>query len=367
MKEKKIYVLQVVTYMERGGLEMMLMNYYKHINKDIFQFDFLVHRIQKAEFDDEIMHMGGRIFRLPRLNPFSPSYRACLDRFFKEHKEYQIVHVHLDCMSSLVLKYAKKNGVPVRIAHSHNTNQNYDFKYPIKMFYRQFIGKYATELMACGVEAGKWMFNGMPFEVLNNAISAEAFRFQQEQRDSIRKQYKLQEKYIIGHVGSFKNAKNHDFIIEIFAEIKKKQTNAVLVLIGDGINKNKMIHKVREFGLEKDVLFLGIQKNISGFLSAFDRFLFPSLYEGLPVTLIEAQTSGLKCIISDKITGECIFSDSVVKLSLSSSTVYWSEAVLNPVKTDRRSYYLNAVKAGYDIETNVRILEKKYKELIAAK
>ena len=153
-----IRVLHVVTYMGRGGLETMLMNYYRNIDRSRVQFDILVHRNFEADYDKEILSMGGRIFHISRLVPWSRSYRKKLKNFFLEHPEYRIVHVHQDCLSSVALQCAKECGVPVRIAHSHNRNQDKNIKYLIKLYYMKQIPKFATEYFACSKEAGDWMF-----------------------------------------------------------------------------------------------------------------------------------------------------------------------------------------------------------------
>ena len=163
-----IRVLQVVTYMGRGGLETMLMNYYRNIDRNKVQFDFLTHRDERWDYDDEIESLGGKIYHLPKLNPFSKSYLNALDKFFKEHKEYQIVHCHQDCLSGVVLKVAKKNGVRFTIAHAHSASQDKNLKYFIKVLAKKNIKKYSDKMFACGEEAGKWMFETDNFEVLNN-------------------------------------------------------------------------------------------------------------------------------------------------------------------------------------------------------
>ena len=152
-----IRILHVVTFMGMGGLETMLMNYYRHIDRSKIQFDFLVHRDFRADYDDEIESYGGKIFHLPRLNPLNIKYKKDLDSFFKQHREYRVVHVHQDCLSSIILKVAKCNGVPIRIAHSHINDVNFDAKYPIKLYYKRQIPKYATHLMACSDAAGRFM------------------------------------------------------------------------------------------------------------------------------------------------------------------------------------------------------------------
>ncbi len=198
-----IRVLHVVTYMGRGGLETMLMNYYRNIDRDKVQFDFLVHREDEADYDEEILALGGKIHHIGRLIPWSSFYKNELKAFFKSHPEYQIVHVHQDCLSSVALKCAKECGIPVRIAHSHSASQNKDIKYPIKLFYMRSIPKYATNLIACGESAGNWMFRGAKFTILNNAIQAKQYIFNEAVRKEVRKEFDLQESFTIGLVASF--------------------------------------------------------------------------------------------------------------------------------------------------------------------
>ena len=183
-----IRVLQVVTHMDRGGLESMLMNYYRHIDREKIQFDFLVHRQERAAFDDEIETLGGRIYRLPRLVPWSKSYLSALNRFFDEHTEYKVVHVHQDCLSSVILKAAKQHDVPVRIAHSHSANQDKNLKYLIKLWYKRSIPEYATNLFACGKDAGDWMFGGASYQIINNAIDVAAYTYDPTKRQEMRRQ-----------------------------------------------------------------------------------------------------------------------------------------------------------------------------------
>ena len=177
-----IRVLQVATYMGRGGLESMIMNYYRHIDREKVQFDFLVHRQERAAFDDEIESLGGRIYRLPRLVPWSKSYLSALNRFFEEHPEYKVVHVHQDCLSSVILKVAAQHNVPVRVAHSHSANQDKNLKYPVKLWCRRSIPRCATHLFACGKDAGDWMFGGASYQIINNAIDTTAYTYDTNKR-----------------------------------------------------------------------------------------------------------------------------------------------------------------------------------------
>lgn len=167
-------VLQVVTKMDRGGLETMLMNYYRNIDRSKVQFDYLVHREERGRYDDEIETLGGKIYRVPPLNPLNPNYYKALNQFFKEH-EYRIVHSNLDCTSTFPLRAAKKADVPCRIAHVHNTSQDKDFKYPIKMISKELLPYYATDYFACGEAAGNWAFSGERFTVVRNAIDTSRY------------------------------------------------------------------------------------------------------------------------------------------------------------------------------------------------
>ena len=357
-----IRVLQVVTHMNRGGLETMLMNYYRNIDRTKVQFDFLTHRPEneKKDYDDEIRSLGGKIYHMPVLNPFSRTYMKSLDEFFKEHKEYKIVHSHLDCLSAYPLKMAKKNGVPVRIAHSHNTSQEKNLKYLIKDYSKKQIPKYATHLFACGKEAGEWMFGKHKFQIMNNAIDAKKFIYNEEIRKQKRQELGLDGKFVIGHVGRFNLQKNHEFLIEIFKDFAKTNKDAVLILIGNGELQDEIKQQVMEYQMEDQVKFLGLREDIPQLLQAMDLFLFPSLFEGLPVTLVEAQAAGLPCVIADTITDEIMITDRISKVSLDSNLEKWNQVILKYKGMKRTNTMPEIVAHGFDIEKNARWLEEFY-------
>lgn len=356
-----IRILHIVTYMGRGGLETMIMNYYRSIDRSKVQFDFLVHREERADYDDEIESLGGRIYRIPKLNPFSISYLKSLDSFFREHNEYRIVHCHQDCLSSIPLKYAKKHGVPFTIAHSHNANQDRNFKYLIKMIAKKSITKYADYLFACGNEAGKWMFNTDDFKVLNNAIDTNLYTYNEEIAKQIREELGIRDKFVVGHVGRFNPQKNHKFIIDVFKEIKRIKNDSVLLLVGDGELRQDIELMVSNMNLRDDIKFLGIRDDVNNLMQAMDAFLFPSLYEGIGIVLIEAQSSGLKCIISDTIPKDGILTDNVEYLNLNDDPTYWAKKVLNfSVGYERFELKDEIEKAGFDIKSNTKWLEEFY-------
>lgn len=355
-----IRVLQIVTYMGRGGLETMIMNYYRNIDRSTVQFDFLVHRQEEADYDKEILALGGNIYHMPVLNPFSKAYFNALDSFFKEHK-YDIVHCHLDCMSAYPLKVAKKNGVKIRIAHSHNKSQDKNLKYPIKLFSKRLIPKYATHLFSCGKEAGDWMFNGKPYIILNNAIDAQSYRFNPQVREEMRKELHLYDNdFVIGHVGRFNPQKNHNFIIDVFNCVHQKNPVSKLILVGTGDGQKAIKGKVNTLGLNDSVLFLGSRSDVNRVLQAMDVFLFPSLYEGLGIAAVEAQAAGLPCVISDNVPKECIVTDLVDSVSLKNSYDKWEDIISNKKNTIRKDTYEDIRKSGFDVIENVTELEEMY-------
>ena len=358
---EEVRILQVVTHMERGGLESMIMNYYRHIDREKVQFDFLVHRQEQAAFDDEIESLGGRIYRLPRLVPWSKNYLAALNRFFDEHQEFNVVHVHQDCLSSVILKAAMQHNVPVRVAHSHSANQDKNLKYPIKLWYKRGIPKYATNLFACGKGAGSWMFGGASYQIINNAIDVSAYTYDPTKRQEMRRQLGLENEFTIGHVGRFNQPKNHSFLLDIFAALLKKESNAVLLLAGGGEDMPKIQAKAEALDIAEHVRFLGIRSDVAGLMQAMDVFVFPSLYEGLPVTMVEAQAAGLPCIISDKVPPECIITEGLVDIMpLSAGAEAWAEKILAKraiPRTDRRA---EIAAHGFDITTEAVKLQEFY-------
>lgn len=361
--DQPIRILHVVTYMGRGGLETMIMNYYRHIDRTKVQFDFLVHRDFHADYDDEIELLGGRIYRISRLIPWSGRYHNALNGFFLSHPEYKIVHVHQDCLSSVILKAAKKHGVPVRIAHCHSSSQDKNLKYLLKLFYMRQIPRYATKLFACSEQAGDWMFRGAPYHIVNNAVDAKKHMFSPQKRDQMRSQLGIQpDTLVIGHVGRFNPVKNHAFLLDIFAQLKKTYNDAVLLLVGDGDLRSEMKQKATGLGIKDSVIFTGVRSDVHELMQAMDVFAFPSLYEGLPMTLVEAQAAGLPCFISDGVPEECAKTDLVKRIPLSAGAGGWAEVILKSKDISRQNTREQIVQAGYDIEANAQWLQNFYLE-----
>lgn len=356
-----IRVLHIVTYMGRGGLETMLMNYYRNIDRSKVQFDFLVHRDFEADYDKEILSLGGKIYHVSRLIPWSKSYKKELCHFFTEHPEYKIVHVHQDCLSSVALKCAQKCGIPVRIAHSHTSNQTKNLRYIIKRYYMKKIPQYATDLFACGAKAGIWMFGNQKFNILPNAVDIEKYAFSETIRNEMRKELGISDEFTVGHIGRFGKEKNHEFLIEVFRQIKNFNKNSKMLLVGNGEEFENIKRKVISLGMEKDVIFTGVRPDVNRLLQAMDVFVFPSLYEGLPVTMIEAQAAGLQCVISDKVPDESIITEGMVTVKkLSDSAEEWAECILSKKDLEREDVSGDIKKHDFDIKSAAKRLEEFY-------
>lgn len=366
MGKEPIRVLQVVTQMHRAGLETMLMNYYRQIDREKVQFDFLVHREGDFEYDDEIRALGGRIYRVPSISPKTfLSYRKALKVFFATHREYRVVHAHLDALSAFCLAAAQMAGVPVRIAHSHNNYFETDAKLPLRIIAKRFIPCYATHFWGCSREALTFMFGkkckGM---ILPNAIDMEKFRFSSEERETLRKELNLTNAFVVGHIGRFSQQKNHGFLLDVFAKILKKRPDAVLIMAGTGPLEEMVRQKAMRMGIFDRMRFLGSREDIARYYSAMDVFLLPSLFEGFGIVLLEAQVSGLWCVSSDNITREVDVTERIVHLPLTKTADEWAETVLKCAESSfHREYEETERLQEYDIKAAAEKLQQEYMRL----
>lgn len=360
-----IRVLEVVNDMHRAGLETMLMNYYRNIDRSKIQFDFLTHRPYESDYDEEIKSLGGKIYHAPRLYPQNyPAYFKYMKKLFAEHPEYQIVHSHIDAMSYLPLKAAKKANIPIRIAHSHNTSIDKDFKYPLKAYFKHKIPQVANYYAACGQAAGDFLFPGKKFKFIPNAIDPRKFLFNPKIRKEYRKKLGFTDKiFVIGHVGRLSYQKNHKFLIKVFKQVHDQSSNARLVLVGVGEKEAEIKKQVHKLKLDKFVQFLGNRSDVNNLYQAFDVFVMPSLFEGIPVVGIETQFSGLPIIFSDRVPREVNFSNRCVFLPLKDTLINeWSSKILK-VSFSKRIVPTNILNSIYNINRAKDILEKYYYEL----
>lgn len=364
-KSTPILILQMVTIMNRGGLETMLMNYYRNIDRSKIQFDFIVHRREAGAFDEEIKSLGGNIYYLPSITlKHLPFYFKYLHKFLVEHREYKTIHCHLDSLSALPLLIAKKVGVPVRIVHSHTNNFDKNFKENIRSLAKRLIKYLATDFMGCSNGAVRFMFgnNIKNYKIINNAIEVDKFSYNPEKREVVRNDLCINKNcLVIGNVGRFDYPKNHEFLIDIFYEIYKSNKNSLLMLVGDGNGRVNIERKVKLLGLENVVRLLGVRSDIPDLMQAMDVFVMPSRYEGLPVVSIEAQASGLPCFFSDTITNEVSVTDDCHFIGLDKSPKQWANQITSIPLINRQNTVGLIRKAGFDISIESKKLFKYYK------
>lgn len=359
-------VLHVFASLDRGGAEAMLMTLYRKLDRTKIQFDFVVND-QPALYahEEEIQRLGGRVYRMPALTAINlfKYYRGWVD-LFKRHPEWNAVHAHHTSSAFLYLQAAKKNGL-VTIAHSHTAGYEKNIKSISKIVTRYPLRFIADHLFACTPAAASWMFGSKSAKVvlLNNSVDSERLIFSESTRAYKRRELGLSDEFVVGHIGRFEAPKNHDFLIDVFFNIKQKRSSAILLLVGDGALKYDIEKKVGALGLEDSVVFLGSRPDVDALLSAMDTFLFPSLYEGLGLVLIEAQASGLRCIASDSIPSEVKITNELEFMSLGLSAGDWADSVLDDGGYERKNTYEQIVGAGYDVEKNVRWLERFYLQI----
>ena len=351
-KSEPVVVAQIMGKWVGGGVESVIMNYYRHIDRSKIQFDFICDEDSTNIPYDEIEKLGGKVILCPPYQKL-PKYLKFLKQLFRE-KKYHIVHSNINTLSVFPLYAAKKAGVPVRIAHSHSTSNPKEWKKNLlKNALRPFSKKYATDYFACSELAGRYLFSDKTFDngevkIIRNAIDVEKFKFDPEARKQLRKEIGIkQDDFVIGHIGRFVEQKNHRFLIDIFAEVKKSKPNAKLVLAGQGPLREEMEEKVKSLGLEKDVFFLGQRSDTNKLYSVFDVFCLPSLYEGLPVVGVEAQANGVPCIFSKNITKETLYNNAKMLEYEKIKEALLSEALIRK-KSDKNSF--NIQNTAKDIQ-----------------
>ena len=372
-QNEPIVVAQIMGKWLGGGVESVIMNYYRNIDRSKVQFDFICDSDSTDIPYDEINKLGGRVILVPPYQKIF-AYIGTLKKIFKENK-YKIVHSNINVLSVFPLYAAKKSKIPIRIAHSHSTSNNKEWKkHIVKNILKPFSKIYATNYFACSEYAGRWLFGNTTFNkgkvtIVNNAIDLEKFRYNKEIREQKRKELRINDKtLVIGHIGRFVAQKNHSFIIDIFNEIHKKNKDSILLLAGQGPLMEEMKEKVSNYGLDDSVEFLGQRKDINELYQAFDLFLLPSLYEGLPVVGVEAQASGNLCYLSNDMTNETKVLDSTKFMSLDNTAEEWASAILEDIKTYKKHDTKEEVsKYGFNIEKEAKKLEKKYVRLFGGK
>lgn len=365
-----VRVLHSVSNMDRAGIETMLMNYYRHIDRDKVQFDFLCNKTKPGAYDEEVKSLGGRIFHTPGLNPAKlPQYMNYMRGLLSEHPEYKIVEAHNGAFGVYALHGAKLNNVPVRIYHAHGASITKDWKMPLKLICKKFLPNNMTHHYTCGIEAARCYFGNKAveagdYELIPNAIEVQRFTFNPIVRERIRSEYNLDGKHVLGHVGRFMTQKNHTFLLDVFAEVVKKDDLATLICLGDGELMPEMKEKAKALGIEEKVVFVGNVGNANEWYQAFDAFILPSIWEGLPVVGVEAQAADLPCIFSDGVTTEIGLSTKAVFVPLTESKEKWVNAIENGFAQKERVDRSELIRENnYDIETEAIKLQERYLKL----
>lgn len=352
-----------------GGIEIFLINFYRKINKKKIQFDFINMYDGKLCFEDEIIKMGGKIYKIPNEKKNPLGFKKELKRIVQTNR-YEVVHVHKNSLAFIsVFKLLKKMKVKKVIAHSHNT-QSSKPNFIINVLHKinkLFLSKYANCFCACSKEAGEWMFSkkileSNDFIILNNAIEIERFIFNQNVRNEVRKEFFVDnETFLVGHVGRFSPQKNHLFLIDFFSEFIKTKENCKLMLVGQGTTMELVKEKVKKLKLEDKVIFVGERIDVNRFYQAFDLFVFPSIYEGLGIVLIEAEASGLPCLASTEVPKLTKIIDDIDYIKLEESIDKWVEVANNILeKFERKNTYNLISNKGFNIEIEVKKLERIY-------
>ena len=368
--EKPIRILQVFGIMNRGGAESMLMNLYRSIDRRKIQFDFIVHTNKKGAFDEEIESLGGTIYHCPRYSVKGVfSYRKWWKSFFASHPNYHIVHSHVRSTASIIFKIAHRFGLKT-ISHSHSISNGSGIKSLVKKIYQISLRKQSDYCVACSNNSAEWLFgkgiaNSEHFLLLKNAIDCSVYKFNEQTRNIYRKLLGINDKKVLIHVGNFREPKNHKFLIDVFSLVKNRNSDLALLLVGDGELKNNIQNLVNKKKLQDDVFFLGQRDDVYKLLQASDLFLLPSLWEGLPVSVVEAQASGLPCIISDKITDEVVISPYVSKIPIEKGAEEWILPIEEAIQTqiNRLLSISYVIDADYDIVNNANKLEKFYLQI----
>ena len=365
--DRPIRVLQIIGIACGGGVEAVIMNYYRHIDKSKVQFDFVVHYDSYRSFVDEAKSMGGKVYEV---TPYTKNIFAFTYGIYKIIKEghYDIVHSNMNSLSAFPLFAAWLAGAKVRILHNHTTDTKAEgLRTVLKRVLRPFAKMFANRYWACSKLAGEWMYGKQAVEsgkvtIINNAIDLDKFAFNQEKRDELRQELGLEGKFVIGHVGRMVPQKNHMFLLEIFNEALKQNKDARLLLIGDGYLREKIVAKAQELKIDDKVIMLGSRDDVADLYNAMDVFVFPSLYEGLPVVGVEVQANGLPFLCSDKVTKEIVISDSIELLGLEIGANGWAEKILI-YRSNLCRKEQDLSNSGFDIEMEAKKLVEMYMKI----
>ena len=356
-----VRILCVFGKLDCGGAETMCMNLYRKINKDRVQFDFVKHSAEKGAYEDEITQLGGRIFEAPEFklsNIFF--YMSWWKNHLEAHPEHKVIHGHFFTISKVYFKVAKKMG-RVTVGHCHSANFQSGLRASLRRLAYKRTENYCDFCLACSGQSGKFFFPHRKVTVVKNGIDADRFSFCEESRNRVRRELGIEQSFVVGVVGSINEVKNPFETLEIFKAVLKREPDAQLLWVGTGSLQEKVKEKVRKNGISDNVIFTGTRSDVNLLLQAMDCYIMPSLTEGLPVALIEAQAASLLCFCSDVITTEADITGLCSFLPLGSREL-WAEKILNSKRHERKNESEKIILSGFDVSSNVAWFEKFYLE-----
>ncbi len=373
MNDEPVKVLYFVDRMLRGGIQSLVIDWVSRFDKKKIHVDFLLlDDGNKYELEDTLKELGCNVYKLKGIwirNPFDYiKYAKAMNNFFKNHHDYKVVHMHSTSKNYMVLKYAKKYGIPIRVAHSHalGFQTTSHLKVMIGNFLKKSLLLYATDYFACSNLAGQWLFGNdiiysKNFKVIHNGVDLKKYAFNLTVRNKIRKMYKIgSNEVVIGHVGRFAAQKNHEFLIDIFNEYHKINSNSRLLLVGTGILEESIKKKAQDLKIEDKVIFAGFRNDVNNYMQAMDLFVLPSIFEGLGLVLIEAQASGLPCFTSkDVVPKEAHVSNLLTFINLNNNAREWAN-IINNSKLIRTNVSEKIKLNGYDISETTLELQNFY-------
>ena len=364
---KPVRILHYVPGFEFGGIESRLLDWYNNIDRTKVEFDVLIQTDLDNEIIRDIKNLGGNIYKISKFSPKTLfGFLRDVSNFFAVHDDYNAVHCHSLTTGYFIMKEAKRRNVSKLILHSRTSSFSGEKTSAIKKIFKKLSVSIATDYFACSKEAGEFMlkntrFKKKPVTVIKNAIEADKFVFNLNKRTEIREQLNSSDSFVVGHIGRLTSAKNHMFLLDTFFEIYQQNRNSKLLLIGDGPLKNDIIKKAKQLGLIENVLLLGYKENIHDYLQAMDVFVFPSHYEGFGTVAVEAQASGLYCVVSDGVPKAVDVTHLVEHLPLSAGPPKWADRILNYHNGyKRKNMYEQIVEAGFDARSTAKWLEKFY-------
>ncbi len=360
-----IRVLQMIGSLNVGGSQTLMLNIYRNIDRERMQFDFILDHPDETYFAEDVKALGARIFAMPSFRGVNAGeIRRDWNNFFYTHPGYTVLHSHVRSYASLYLPIAARHGLKT-VIHSHSSSNGAGAVAAVKDALQLPLRYQADVLMACSTEAGEWLYGKKAcrsgrFLLLPNAVDTRLYAPDEVSRRRLRQELGLGDRLVIGHVGRFNEAKNHEFLLEVFRLVHERRPDSALLLVGDGELQAAMAEKAVALGIADDVLMTGSRSDVPALLGAMDLFAFPSVWEGLPVTLIEAQAAGLPCIISDTITNDVDITPLITRLPIDDPAVWAEELLKEHRRLDVRA---DIVRAGFDVRAAAKTLFDLYTRL----